>query len=113
MSDIRVGDQISLSKYAGHVGLGTPEARSVYEVQHQGVVRSTGHSDRFGPSVHLDCSIEHEDLDEDETHYLGDFEVERLNVVTCPKCDGRGHIQVHPEPRVTALATTADGGSDE
>jgi len=93
MSDVCVGDQIRLSKYAGYVGLGTPEAHSVYETQHEGVVLSTDHSERFGRSVHLDCSVEHEDLDENESHYLDDYEVERLNVVTCPTCDGRGVIQ--------------------
>jgi hypothetical protein len=102
MSDIRVGDQIRLSSYEGHAGLGTPEARSVFVTRHEGVVRSTDHSSRFGRSVDLDCSVEHDDLDENETHYLDDFEVERLNVVTCTRCDGRGSIQVALVPTTPA-----------
>lgn len=94
MSDIRVGDQIRLSTYEGYVGFGTPEARSVYRTRHEGVVLSTDHSERFGRSVVLDCSVQHDDHSETETHYLEDFEVERLNVVTCTSCDGRGAIQV-------------------
>lgn len=102
MSDIRVGDQIRLSTYEGYAGFGTPEARSVYKTRHEGVVLSTDHSARFGRSVHLDCSVEHEDVDVSETHYLEDFEVERLNVITCTNCDGRGAVQVAFVP------TTAD-----
>jgi hypothetical protein len=107
VSDIRVGDSIRLSTYEGHVGFGTPESRSVYKTHHEGKVLDISQSQRFGQSVRLDCSIAHDDPDDDTIIYLNDFEGTLINVAVCTHCDGRGHVDAPtPDPVATARKAT-------
>jgi hypothetical protein len=93
VSDIRVGDSIRLVTYEGQDGSGA-DSQTIYKTEHEGTVRGTRDSQRFGQSVRLDCSIKHEDDKADDILYLDDYEIRRVGVQTCPTCAGRGHISV-------------------
>lgn len=100
MSDVKVGDQIRLTKYEGYVGFGTSEGHAVYKTCHEGKVVRIGNSRRFGQDVKLEgCIAKHDEDDaEDDILYLDDYWWEVLAVHTCPTCNGRGVI--HDQPKL-------------